>query len=737
MEQGERDIRSSHSPNFESLTAMTVETITASPAAGAAGHSLDRLLRPRSVVIVGASDKPGALGASVLANLDRNGFAGDIHLINPKRAEIAGRPCLPSVDALPEGVDAAVLAIPRAAVLDTIRGLAARKVGSAIIFSAGFAEGGEEGLAEQREIGRIAAESGMVIEGPNCLGMTNFIDRVPLTFVETSAKPLKGGAGIGIVSQSGAMACVLSTVLASRDLDLSFSVSTGNEAASGVEDYVEYLLEDASTQVIAMIVEQFRKPRRFLAAARRARALGKTIVLLHPGKSSAARESAATHTGAMAGDYQLMRAKVARAGAIFAETLEELGDIAEIALRCPAIPAGGVAVLGESGAFKALTLDLCEDLDLDLPRVDDESAPALRAALPDFVGVSNPLDMTAQGLVEPDLYYRTLAALFGDDRFGSVVVGIIQNDPVTAAIKLPPILRAVEELKPQKPVIFAGLDEGADITAAYIDQLRADGIPYFPSTERTLRALKRLNEHARRDFSEGDSSPLPAPGLPQAGGVVPEYRAKQILGPLGIPFPRGAFCTSVEEALTAAGQIGYPVALKAQSARLNHKSDAGGVVLNLHDADELRAGWDRLYANVSAYDAALTLDGALLECMGERGAELIIGAKSDPEWGPVILAGFGGVTAEILQDVRLLTPDLTIDAITAELHKLKQSALLRGFRGSPALDVEAVAKIIATLGRVLIAEPAIREIDLNPVIVYPEGKGAIALDALMLTAARV
>ncbi|PZU56986.1 MAG: CoA-binding protein [Sphingobium sp.] len=712
---------------------MRVETLHP-PAARAAGASLDRLLRPRSVAIVGASDKPGALGTSVLSNLVRNGFAGDIHLINPKRMEIGGRPCLPSVDALPDGVDVAVLAIPRPAVLDTIKALAAREVGAAVIFSAGFAEGGEEGLAEQREIGRIAMEAGMIVEGPNCLGMTNFIDRIPLTFVETDARPLGGRPGIGIVSQSGAMACVLSTTLASRDLGLSFSISTGNEAASGVEDYVDYLLDEAATHVIAMIVEQFRKPRRFLSAARRARALGKSIVLLHPGRSHAARESAATHTGAMAGDYQVMRAKVERAGVIFAETLEELGDIAEIALRCPAVPASGVAVLGESGAFKALTLDLCENLDLDLPTVDDDNAPALRAALPDFVGVSNPLDLTAQGLVEPDLYYRTLAALFGDDRFGSVVMGIIQTDPVTLGIKLPPILRAVGELKPSKPIIFAGLDEGAAISTDCLGQLRALGIPHFPSTERCLRALKRLNSHARRDFSEGNTSPLPAPGLPTGDGVVPEYRAKQILTPLGIPFPRGAFCTTVDDALEAAGAIGYPVALKAQSTGLSHKSDAGGVILNLHTPAQLREGWDRLHANVAAYDAALVLDGVLLERMGQRGVELIIGAKADPDWGPVILAGFGGVTAEILQDVRLLTPDLSTTAIVAELHKLKQAALLRGFRGSPPLDVEAAAEIIATLGRLLIAEPSIREIDLNPVIVYPRGQGAIALDALMLTA---
>ena len=709
---------------------MTVETLTP-PAPAATDHKLDRLLRPRSVAIVGASDKPGALGASVLANLDRNGFSGAIHLINPKRAEIGGRRCLASVDDLPDGVDAAVLAIPRVAVLDTVRALAARGVGAAVIFSAGFAEGGEEGLAEQREIGRIADETGMVVEGPNCLGMTNFVDRVPLTFVETNAVPLGERAGIGIVSQSGAMACVLGTTLASRDLGLSFSVSTGNEAATGVEDYVEYLLDDPATQVIAMIVEQFRKPQRFLAAVRRARMLGKTIVLLHPGKSSAARESAATHTGAMAGDYAVMRVKVERAGVVFAETLEELGDIAEIALRCPTIPPEGVAVLGESGAFKALTLDLCEALDLDLPAVDDASAPALRAALPEFVGVSNPLDLTAQGLVDPDLYYRTLAALFDDDRFGSIVAGIIQTDPVTVAIKLPPILRAVSELKPAKPVIFAGLDDGAVVSAEYLGQLRSLGIPYFPSTERALRALKRLTAHAGRDFAEAVSEPLAPLDLP--AGVVPEYRAKALLAPLSIPVPQGVFATTIEDAVAGAEALGYPVVIKAQSPDLSHKSDAGGVILNLADADALREGWARLHVDVQAYDPGLTLDGVLVERMGKRGVELIVGAKNDPDWGPVILVGFGGVTAEILHDVRLLTPDLPIAAIERELGLLKSAALLSGFRGSPALDVRAVAEIIATVARLMKSEPNILEIDLNPVIAYPVGEGAIALDALMLT----
>jgi acyl-CoA synthetase (NDP forming) len=694
--------------------------------------ALDRFLRPKSVAIVGASDKPGALGATILTNLERNGYAGAVYPVNPKREEIMGKRCYPSVDALPEGVDVAVLAIPRVGVLDAVRGLAARKCGGVVIFSAGFAEGGEEGLAEQHEIARIANEAGMVVEGPNCLGLVNYVDRIPLTFVETNAVPPAGNRAVGIVSQSGAMAAVLGTMLLSRDCGVSYSVSTGNEAASGVEDYVDWLVDQPDTHVIAMIVEQFRKPQAFLAAARRAKAAGKPVVLLHPGKSSAARESAATHTGAMAGDYKLMRAMVARAGVIFAETLQELGDIAEIATQCAALPSGGTAVLGESGAFKALTLDLAEELELPLADLHDEDSPMLRAALPVFVPVSNPLDITAQGLSEPAIYTRCIEALLEDDRVGTVFVGIIQAEAITCAIKFPAVLAAIEGKTLTKPVIFAGLDEGAEVPAERIAALRAAGVPWFSSTERALRAVTRLTHWAAQDLSVNDLPATPLAGLDVVSGVIPEYKSKELLGPIGLSFPKGGFAASADAAVTAAEAVGYPVAMKAQAAALGHKSDAGGVILNLADESAVREAWDRIHSNVAAYSSAITLDGVLIEAMGKRGMEMIVGAKNDPEWGPVVLAGFGGVTAEILQDVRLLTADLTEEAVVAELMKLKSAALLSGYRGSPALDVAALAKLIVKVGQVLRAEPSIREIDLNPVILHPVGEGVVALDALML-----
>jgi acetate---CoA ligase (ADP-forming) len=696
-------------------------------------EQIDRLLRPKSVAVVGASDRTGALGATLLNNLVQYEFAGDIYPVNPKRDELLGLKVYHTIDELPEGIDCAVLAIPRPFVLDTVRQLAARKCGAVVIYSAGFSEAGEQGMREQLELGAIAAENGMVIEGPNCLGSTNYVDRVPLSFVETNMRtPPKGTRAAGIASQSGALAAVLATALHPRGLYVSTSVSTGNEAASGVEDYVEWLVDDADTHVIAMYVESLRRPQAFIAAARRARAAGKPIVMLHPGKSNKALESAATHTGAMAGDYALMKAKLAREAVIFADTLEELADITEIALRCPALPGANMAVLGESGALRGLAFDIAEDIGLDLIDLNDDNSPALRAVLPDFVPVSNPTDITALGLSEPEIYTKVLTALLEDERVGSVVASIIQSDPITCGIKFPHIIKVLEDGTFPKPLVFAGVDEGARVPEHYIEGLRKVGIPWFPSTERAYRAIARLADLAKRDLTDRSQPPLAVPGLEAVSGVVPEYKAKELLRPLGIRFPEGRFATNQTEVEAAGNALGYPVVLKAQAAALGHKSDAGGVKVNLKDSGELCQALRNMVPSVRAYDESITLDGFLVEKMGRMGTEMIVGAKHDPEWGPVVLAGFGGVTAEILKDVKLFTPDLDQAAVHEGLLDLKQAALLKGWRGSPALDVAALAELIVLVGRIMAGNPRIREIDLNPVIVHPEGEGVLALDALML-----
>jgi len=698
-------------------------------------QQIDRLLRPKSVAVIGASDRTGALGATLLNNLVQYEFHGDIYPVNPKRDELLGLKVYHTVEELPEGVDCAVLAIPRAFVIDTVRQLAERKCGAVVIYSAGFSEAGEEGVRDQLELTRIAQEHGMVIEGPNCLGSTNYVDRVPLSFVETNMRtPPPGTRAVGVASQSGALAAVLATMLFARDGYVSTSVSTGNEAASGVEDYVEWLIDDPATHVIAMYVESLRRPKAFIAAARRAREAGKPIVMLHPGKSNKAQESAATHTGAMAGDYALMKAKLSREGVIFAETLEELGDISTMAATCKALPGANMAVLGESGALRGLAFDIAEDIGLDLVDLNDANSPVLRAILPDYVPVSNPTDITALGLSEPEVYTKVLTALLEDERVGSVVASIIQSDPVTCGIKLPHIIKVLADGTFPKPLVFAGVDEGARIPQDYIDGLRKVGIPWFPSTERAYRAIARLADLAKRDLTDRSGEPIAVPGLDAVSGVVPEYKAKELLRPLGIAFPESKFAPSAIAAVEAADAIGYPVVMKAQAAALGHKSDAGGVILNLKSVDEVSAAFEKMYGNVASYDASIQLDGVLVEKMGSMGTEMIVGAKNDPEWGPVVLAGFGGVTAEILKDVKLFTLDMDQAAVHEGLLGLKQAALLKGYRGSPALDVAALAGLIVQLGRIMTGNPSIREVDLNPVIVHPEGEGVVALDALMLVA---
>jgi acyl-CoA synthetase (NDP forming) len=690
---------------------------------------MNRLLRPRSVAIVGASAKPGSLGEAVLRNLENAKFSGELFLVNPKATEIRGRACLASVDDLPQGVDCAVLAIPRAGVIDAVTSCARLGVGSVIIFSAGFAESGPEGRADQERMAQIARDHGMIIEGPNCLGLINGVDGIPLTFVLTPPEKLEpAGKGLAVVSQSGAMAAVLGASLRTPGLRVSYSISTGNEATTSVEDFIEYLIDDEHTHVIAMIVELFRQPKRFLELVRRARSRYKHIVLLHPGRTSAARESAATHTGALAGNYDVMRTLVAHAGVIVVDTIEELIDVSHILIRCATVPRGGTVVFTESGAHKALSLDFCGDVGLPLPALTNETAENLRKILPAFIPPSNPLDITAQPLAEPELYGKTIPVLLNDEGFGSIVLAIILTDEATSNFKFPHLLSAIRAIGGAKPVIFAPMNEGAPIAAADVEELRKLGAALIPSPERAFRALGRLATLDARqespDIAEAFAGDLPV-------GVIPEYRSKEVLKALGIAIPAGALARTVDDAQRIASEIGFPVVLKAQSRDLSHKSDAGGVVLNVDSPDAVKIAWDRLHADLARAMPSLRLDGVLVERMAAKGVELIVGGRNDPEWGPVVLVGLGGVLAEALHDVRLLPPDLSVDAITDELHQLKGAALLRGFRGAPALDVRAAAAIVQRVGRLLRSAPAITEIDINPVVVYPSG--ALALDALIAT----
>ena len=690
---------------------------------------LTRLLRPRSVAIVGVSPEAGSIGGNVLDNLTRIGFAGDIHLVSRSSREIGGRRCFASIDELPDGVDVAVLAVPRQAVLDAVKACVRRKLGAAVVFASGFAEIDEAGRAEQQEMAAIARAGGLALAGPNCIGFVNLIDKVALTFERlVPPKPIRGRA-VGVVTQSGAMVAALRLALLAKDINVSCAVSTGNEAQLTTEDFLAYLIEDDATQVIALFMEEVRDPARFLALAAGARRRQKPIVLMHPGRSLRARASARSHTGAMANNYAVMEALVSRQAVVLVETLDELTDTAEILARFPKAPALGAAVMTNSGAFKGYALDFAETIGLELPVLSLSSAAAIKEVLPPFASIENPVDVTAMTVRDPGILGRTAAHLLADPAMGSLVVSIVPGAPRFAMDKANAIVAGMADL--DKPVAVATMVDEDELPAEFASTLRQKGLAVFRSPDRALRALARATWYGRALGSSERHAPALAlsPYQLPASGAIAEYQGKALLAALGIAVPQGALARDIGEARDIAGRLGFPVALKAQSAALAHKSDVGGVILNVGDETALTRAWDGLHANIAKARNDLVLDGVLVETMAPPGLELVVGARREPGWGAVLTVGLGGVWVEVLSDIRILPADIDRDDLVEELKKLKGAALLRGHRGTPAADLGAVADCALRLGALLRAEPRIAEIEINPLLASPNG--AVALDVLM------
>src|SRR6478609_3923670 len=381
---------------------------------------IDRLLRPRSVAIVGVSPEPGHMGGSVLANLERCRFGGAVHLVSRSRKEFNRRPCVPSIDDLPHGVDVAVLVVPQTIVIDAIAALGRRGVGAAIVFAAGYAEVGDAGRVEQEKLTAAARAANVAVLGPNCIGMCSFDLGAALTFEFNVERPAKSARPkIGMAAQSGAMAAIMRMAFLSKGLGITFYISTGNEADLGVEDFLSALVDDAGTKVVALFVEQIRKPQLFLEAARRARAIGKPIVLLLAGRSQRAQASARSHTGALAGDYATTTALLRHAAVNVVETVEELLDVTELLARVKP-PVKGPGIITNSGAVKGFALDFCDSIGFDVPRLAPRTVDALKTVLPAFASLDNPLDITAMVLRDLSLWPKTAEALLADPGIGSL-----------------------------------------------------------------------------------------------------------------------------------------------------------------------------------------------------------------------------------------------------------------------------------------------------------------------------
>ncbi|MCC8395844.1 acetate--CoA ligase family protein [Paraburkholderia sp. MMS20-SJTR3] len=704
---------------------------------GMAGvRSVERALRPKSIAIVGASADPRAFGNFVLQNLERFGYAGEIHLVSRSSTQINGRACVSSVDALPQGIDLAVLCIPEAGVLDTVRTLGTLGAGAAVIFASGYAEAGEAGRVKQDELARVAAAGGVALIGPNCMGFTNFADGVPVTFEAVAPYSNGGRRGVGVVAQSGAMAANLRDAFMGRGQPLTATVSTGNEANLGIEDYLAWFIADPQTSAIAIYAEQIRRPQLFLQLARDARAAGKPIVMLMPGKSARAREAAQSHTGALAGDHATASVLLAREGVVVVASLDELFDTATILARFPVPPAAGTAVMTASGAVKNITLDFADDIGLTLPPLTEATIAKLTELLPDYAVADNPLDYTTIGVRNPGLIGELIDTVLADPNIGSLVLSIMAGPAIAQRDKADHLVPALA--RATKPAVLTVMGDDKPLEEFFSEAIAASGVPLFRSPDRALRACARVAAYgealARAERARTDQpAALPLPGAVPANGIFAEYQGKGWLARAGLPVPAGDLARSLDDALTIAQQIGYPVVLKAQASELPHKSDVGGVVVGLADAAALRAGWDKLHTSVAAQRPDLQLDGVLVETMGPRGLELVVGAKRDADWGPVVLVGLGGIFIEVLKDVRLLPADLAEQDIVVELNRLKAAAMLHGVRGSAAVDVHAVARAVAAIGEQMRANPALTEIDVNPLVAYPDR--VLALDALVVCGA--
>jgi acyl-CoA synthetase (NDP forming) len=691
--------------------------------------ALRPLLRPRSVAIVGVSPEAGSLGGNVLANLTRIGFQGDIHLVSRNNREIGGRACVSAIDELPDGVDVAVLAVPRQATVDAMQACVRRKIGAVLVFASGFAEMDEAGRAEQEEIARIANEAKLALCGPNCIGLVNLTDRVALTFEPLSLPAQVQGRGIGVVTQSGAMCSTLRLALLAKGLKLSIVVSTGNEAQLTTEHFLAFLIDDDATEVIVLFMEQVRDPALFLALATRARERKKPIVLMHPGRSARAQESARTHTGAMVGNHAVMSALVAHQAVVRVETLEELLDTAEILARFASPPVKGAAVMTNSGAFKGYALDFAETLGLDLPALSAANAEAIKRILPPFAAIENPVDTTAQTVRDPSILGSTAAQLLADPAMGSLVISIVAGAPRFAMDKANAILSGITNL--EKPIAVATMGDETELPLEFSASFRDKGLAFFRSPDRALRAMARATWYGNAVTSTRPRAAVPElpPYRIAATGALTEFQGKALLAMLGIAVPAGALARDPDNAREIAKQVGYPVVLKAQAAALAHKSDAGGVVLNIANDPALMRAWDGIAADVRKSRPGLPLDGMLVEAMAPPGLELVVGARREKGWGPILTVGLGGIWIEALHDIRILPAAIDRDGVVDELLKLNGAALLRGGRGMPAADLDAVADCVLRLGALIRGDARITEIEINPLRVYP--KGALALDVLM------
>ncbi len=689
-------------------------------------NAVARFLRPRSIAVIGISTRAGSAGQIILQCLKTNRFAGEVHLVGRTDEAIDGSRVLKSADELPEGVDLAVFTLPAAAVREAMAACARRKVGTALVFAAGFAETGDH--ATQDAVAATARAAGLAVVGPNCLGVTNNVDGLMLHMLYAQ-EALRGVTnGVAIVGQSGGLLGHFQRACDGRGIPLSYVISTGNEAGLDSTDFLDFLVDDRSTHVIVAYCEEIRRPQTFLAALRRARAASKPVVLMLVGRSVKARKAAQSHTGALVSDFATVRAQVEDAGAIVVTTMDETMDLVAILQRFPVPPTKGPGILTASGAYVALTNDLAEEIGLDLPELEPTTLKTIKGTLPSYGNFGNPLDTTAG--FSPEMLPIVTKALIDDPNVGMLFISF----PIRTAVPVKAFNEGMAHSP--KPKVMVALFDTWPLTDDVEAAVKESPAVFSRSSDRMLRAIALYTRYGR-NLARPRTTVLSPPiqGLPKLGrGAQPEWLGKKLIAGAGIRIPDGALARTADEAATLAKQIGYPAVLKAQAASLPHKTEVGGVALSLIDEAALRTAWNNMVRNVKQAAPNAKLDGALVEKMSPSGIELVVGAKRDPGWGTVLLLGVGGIWVEALGDVQVLPATADKQQIIEALGKLRAAKLLGGIRGAPPADLTAVAEVVLAIGGLMQNVPEISEIDINPLTVHAKGEGAMALDALIVVA---
>jgi acetate---CoA ligase (ADP-forming) len=688
---------------------------------------LAKMLSPGSVAIIGASDNPARIGGRPLAYLKNEGFAGDIYPVNPTRETVQDLKAWPSVSAIEGDVDCAIIAVPARNVLQAVKDCAAKGVQGCIILSSGFAEMGEEGAAAQEELTQVSKETGIRLLGPNCLGQINVHENFLATFsgAPSLQRPIKGG--LSIVTQSGAFGAHLYYLSTQSRLGVRYVLTTGNESDVQVADAIRLCVEDPATKVIMAYSEGIKDGDRLIEALEMAATAEKPVIFMKVGRSEVGTMAASSHTASLTGEDAVIDAIFRQYGVHRATTTEDLVDIAYGAINGRKPTGRRLGLITISGGVGVLMADAAEDYGLDVAPMSDAAQASLTDLIP-FAAPRNPVDVTAQILNELDLLPQFFSTLIVEGKYDTSLAFFTSGASTkTSAAKFLSAMTQMREEHPDQFIVLSLLANEEEIRS--YEQL---GFPVYPDPSRAVAAIAALTSftesHARINTRE--TIVLPAPiDLPT--GPISEAGAKAILQQAGLPVLAETLATTADEAASAAGS--QPVAMKIVSPDVLHKTEIGGVLLNVTGADAVSSAFETLEGRLREHHPAAQFDGILVSPMIEGGVEMIMGTSQDPVFGPVVMVGLGGVLVEVLKDVSFRKAPFDVAEAHMMIDELHGAAILDGVRGAPAADREALAQTLSNLSLFAAAQSdSIESIDINPLVVFEKGKGCVALDALIV-----